>query len=120
MAAATARTWSPEEARAHGRKGGLASGVARREKKTLRQCLEALLAAPSDEVEGLSNREALAVALFKKAYEGDVRAAAVIRDTVGEKPVDAVKLDLSARFAEMSLEEKETEARRMAAELGLS
>lgn len=81
-----------QEARERGRKGGLASGIARREKKTLRAALEVLL---DRKLEGssLTGREAVAVALFEKAMSGDVKAFQELRDTVGEKPVDAMQLD---------------------------
>lgn len=82
---------SREEAQAWGRKGGVASGAARREKKTLRAALEVLL---ERKVEGkeLTGREAVAVALFEKAMSGDVKAFQELRDTVGEKPVDKQEL----------------------------
>lgn len=80
-----------QEARERGRKGGLASGIARREKKTLRAALEVLL---DRKLEGssLTGREAVAVALFEKAMSGDVKAFQELRDTVGEKPVDKQEL----------------------------
>lgn len=83
---------STEEAQAWGRKGGLASGIARREKKTLRAALEVLL---DRKLEGssLTGREAVAVALFEKAMSGDVKAFQELRDTVGEKPVDSMQLE---------------------------
>ena len=54
---------STEEAQAWGRKGGIASGIARREKKTFRATLEALLDRKLDG-SSLTGREAVAVALF--------------------------------------------------------
>lgn len=83
---------STAEAQAWGRKGGIASGIARREKKTLRAALEVLL---DRKLEGssLTGREAVAVALFEKAMSGDVKAFQELRDTVGEKPMDSMQLD---------------------------
>ena len=80
-----------EEASERGRKGGIASGIARREKKTFRATLELLL---DRRLEGssLTGREAVAVALFEKAMSGDVKAFQELRDTVGEKPVDKQEL----------------------------
>ncbi len=80
-----------EEASERGRKGGIASGIARREKKTFRATLELLL---DRKLEGssLTGREAVAVALFEKAMSGDVKAFQELRDTVGEKPVDKQEL----------------------------
>jgi hypothetical protein len=97
-----------EEARERGRKGGIASGIARREKKTFRATLELLL---DRKLEGssLTGREAVAVALFEKAMSGDVKAFQELRDTVGEKPVD--KQELSGSLDVVSVIE---EARRRA------
>ena len=95
-----------EEARERGRKGGIASGIARREKKTFRATLELLL---DRKLEGSSLTEAVAVALFEKAMSGDVKAFQELRDTVGEKPVD--KQELSGSLDVVSVIE---EARRRA------
>lgn len=83
---------SKQEASEKGRKGGLASGIARREKKTLRQRLELLLARKVDDMD---TADALSIALIEKALSGDVRAYEVIRDTIGEKPTDKVDASLS-------------------------
>lgn len=82
---------STAEAQAWGRKGGIASGAARREKRTLRAVLEVLLDRKLDG-SSLTGREAVAVALFEKAMSGDVKAFQELRDTVGEKPVDKQEL----------------------------
>ena len=103
---------SKEEASERGRKGGLASGIARREKRTLRAALEVLLDRKLDGL-SLTGREAVANALFEKAIAGDVQAFQELRDTVGEKPVDkqelsgpdgdpvALKHEVSAEIADM-------------------
>ena len=101
-----ARTKS--EARERGRKGGIASGESRREKKTFRETLEALLDRKLERPR-LTGREAVAVALFEKAMSGDVKAFQELRDTVGEKPVD--KQELSGSLDVVSILE---EARRRA------
>ena len=64
--------------------GGVASGEARRKRKSLREELELLL-------ENGDTQESVAVALIEKAMKGDVKAFEVIRDTIGEKPVDKVE-----------------------------
>lgn len=87
-----ARTKS--EARTRGAAGGRASGAARREKKTLRQRLELLLKA-QNEASGQENADAITTALINKALAGDVKAFEVIRDTIGEKPIDKVDANLS-------------------------
>lgn len=64
--------------------GGIASGEARRKRKSLREELGLLL-------ENGNTQESVAVALIEKAMKGDVKAFEVIRDTIGEKPVDKVE-----------------------------
>ena len=72
--------------------GGIRSGEVRRERKAIRQALEEALSMPC-EVEGaeLSNVEAIAAAMVKKAREGDVRAFVEIRNSVGEKPAERIE-----------------------------
>jgi hypothetical protein len=95
---------SPKEARENGRKGGKASGEARRAKRTLRELVEIFgNLAVSDEArkkmkefgipEELWTRKMQpVVALFNKANKGDVSAFNAIRDLIGEKPVDKTQL----------------------------
>lgn len=81
------------EARELGRKGGIASGKARREKRELRACLEALLEKEYVGTDGatMSGAELISAKLFLKARDGDIRAFEVLRDTVGQKPVERVE-----------------------------
>lgn len=74
---------SKDEARERGRKGGLASGEARRKRKTLKEELLLMLS------EG-ETQQSVTLALIEKAMSGDTKAFEVIRDTIGEKPVDKV------------------------------
>ena len=93
-----------EELREMTRKGGIASGEARRKKKTLREMVKAFgelgvddrsdrkmseLGIPEDMrvryMQGV-------VSLFNKANKGDVAAFNAIRDIIGEKPVDETKV----------------------------
>lgn len=74
---------TPSERRKNAKKAGIASGKARKRRKTL--CDE-LLALLSDK----DTQEKMSVALIKKAQKGDVKAFLAIRDTIGEKPVDKV------------------------------
>ena len=76
---------SKKEARERGRKGGLASGEARRKRKTLKEELLLLLS------EG-ETQQSVTLALIEKAMSGDTKAFEVIRDTIGEKPVDKVMI----------------------------
>ena len=82
---------SPEEARTYGRMGGKKSGEVRRQRKALRECLDLLLAEKVENGEdGETRADVISAALIRKAMDGDVKAFEVIRDTVGEKPMDRV------------------------------
>lgn len=95
---ANLRAPSTVEARERGRKGGRASGEARRKKKLLRECLEGILASRVSDAEiksqlaesGMedSYQDAMSLALIKKAIQGDSKAFEVVRDTIGQKPPD--------------------------------
>ena len=73
-----------EEQREIARMGGIASGEARKRKKTLKEELIALL-------ETNNNNNKISVALLQKALNGDIQAFTTIRDTIGEKPREEVK-----------------------------
>lgn len=95
-----------EEAAKNGRKGGIASGEARRRKKTMRETIEAILdmqvgKGKSADIEtiktfaGLKGKnitvqEAMIIAQAQKALKGDLAALQFIRDTVGQKPSDNI------------------------------
>lgn len=81
---------SQEEAK----KGGIASGEARRRKRDLRLAMEALLEQDITDNKGktVSGAEAIALKQFQKALKGDTRAFEMIRDTAGQKPVDKVQI----------------------------
>lgn len=83
---------SREEAVKNGRKGGIASGRARAEKRDLRRALEALLEKEYTDKNGktLTGTEAITVKLFEQAMKGNIRAFETLRDTVGQKPVEKV------------------------------
>lgn len=72
---------STSEQREIRQKGGIKSGEVRRARKTLKEELLLLL-------ENGDNQQKMSVALFQKALKGDIKAFEVIRDTIGEKPVD--------------------------------
>lgn len=75
-------------------RGGRASGEARRKLKKLREYLEIALDKGTDfEGEAMNNAEAITVALINKAKSGDVRAYQMIRDGLGEKPADTVRVE---------------------------
>ena len=90
---------STEEARERGRKGGLASGEARRKRKTLKE--ELLLMLSDGDIQ-----QKISLALINEAINGNnagsvTKAFEVIRDTIGERPVEKVQatqtvVDMSA------------------------
>ena len=104
-------TLTPEEAREQGRKGGIASGKARRERRQMRETLQLLLDMPmkagkSVDVEEIKNyaklkgknisvQEAMLIAQVQKAMRGDTKAAEFIRDTAGQKPVENVDMNVN-------------------------
>lgn len=101
---------TPEQRRENGRKGGIASGEAKRKKKAMRERLEILLAMPLGKGEAIdiediqsfaalkkkniTVQEAVLVAQITRAMTGDTAAAAFVRDTVGEKPKDNMNVGL--------------------------
>ena len=90
---------SKDEARERGRKGGLASGEARRKRKTLKE--ELLLMLSDSDIQ-----QKISLALINEAINGNnagsvTKAFEVIRDTIGERPVEKVQatqtvVDMSA------------------------
>lgn len=79
---------STEEVREMGRKGGIASGKVRKEKKMLKELLEEALSKGTETDNEYIN---ITLALIRQANEGNVKAYEVIRDTLGQKPVDKVE-----------------------------
>lgn len=93
-----------DELREMTKKGGIASGEARRKKKTLRECVRLFGELP---VEGKNARAMadlgipveehnrlmqISVSLYQKAMKGDVSAFNAIRDIIGEKPTDKTEI----------------------------
>lgn len=84
-----------EEAREAGKKGGRKSGQKRKDRKTLREDLLAVLTKleiPQKDGNKMPVQEALSTALIKAALNGNVRAYEIIRDTIGEKMPDNVNI----------------------------
>lgn len=81
-----------EEQRRIARQGGIASGKARAEKRDLRKALELLLEQTYTDKKGVTRTGAQAITekLFSEVMKGNVRAFEVLRDTVGQKPVEKV------------------------------
>lgn len=86
---------SREEAKINGRKGGIASGEARRAKKTMKEMLDYLLEKEIENSrtgEKVTYREAILTSAIKKAIKGDIKASQFIRDTAGEAPITKTEL----------------------------
>ena len=87
-----------EEAAKNGKKGGIASGKARREKKALRETMQELLtmrlkdkklleelAALGFTAKGITMQDAISAAMIKQAVKGNVKAYNAIKDTLYTK-----------------------------------
>ena len=73
------------------RQGGIASGIAKRKKKQLKEELELLL-----EMTDKNNKtiqEKICFALIKKASEGDTKAFEIVRDTIGQTIQQKVQVE---------------------------
>ena len=94
---------SSEQAREMGRRGGIASGRAKRERKQMREIAQSILDMPlrkgrTEEyrnfIEGSQKNvtvsERIMMVAIKEALEGNVRAAEFVRDTAGERPTETV------------------------------
>ena len=75
---------SKEEAKERGRAGGIASGKARREQKTIADALRKVLEEPANET-GLTKREAIVARVIHRLRDkGDVYQLKVLADILGE------------------------------------
>ena len=77
---------SEEEAREKGRRGGIASGESKRKRKALREELLALL-------QSNNAQDMMCAKLIDQAKNGSIKAFEVIRDTIGEKPVEKHQIE---------------------------
>lgn len=120
---------SEKEARELGQKGGIASGKARRRKKSMKQKMQLLLSLPAadnDQTElaamgvdpdDMDNEMVLVKALFLAAAEGDTRAFDRIQDVLG-KSVAREELALKKQEAKRKAASGEdTQAMKKAVEL---
>jgi hypothetical protein len=78
-------TRSEKERKEIAKMGADASNKKQKEKKLLKDTLLALL-------ETNDGQDQICTALFGRARRGDIRAFEVIRDTVGQKPIDKTEL----------------------------
>lgn len=101
---------TPEQRRENGRKGGIASGEAKRAKKAMKERLEILLElnlkpGRGADVESIKNfaelkgknitvQDAMMIAQIQKALKGDTNAAVFVRDTAGQNPTQKIETDV--------------------------
>lgn len=79
----------------NGKKGNKASQEAKKRKKDLKACMEALLETMiTDKKTGLqvTGAEAISMKQFEKAIKGDAKAFELIRDTSGQKPIERIQV----------------------------
>ena len=102
-----------EEQKRIARMGGKASGEARRRKKTMKENLELLLTMSVGKgnkadiekgenikeyaKENVTVEQAILIAQIQKALKGDAQAFEMIRDLIGEKPVDKKEVSASVQ-----------------------
>lgn len=79
-----------KKAREIGKKGGIASGKAKRERKLLKDLLMEALSKGTETDNEYVN---ITIALINQAKEGNVKAYEVIRDTLGQKPVETIEIN---------------------------
>lgn len=112
---------SGEEAARIGKKGGQASGKARKKKKAMQEITKEILnmSLKSGETDDINNiksfsdfknknitvQEAITIAIMQKALKGDYKAAAYLRDTAGEKVADKVEVAYTEDKAVKEIEE---------------
>lgn len=93
------REFTPGEvARKNGSKGGKRSKEVRAARKTLREELLLLLSNEVKDENGkpIPVQTAMSSALIAKAVGGDTKAFEIVRDTIGEKPVEKVAVTTPA------------------------
>lgn len=95
-----------DELRNRARKGGKASGKARRDKREQRDVILDIMSLPLEEGDveniqalaqakgkNISVNTAIVLGQVKKAVKGDTKAAEYLRDTAGWKPTESVKVE---------------------------
>lgn len=99
---------TPEQRAECGRRGGIASGEAKRRKKQAKQVMEVFLTMPLKkgkvaDIEAIKNfmelkgknitvEEAMHLQLMQKALKGDLNAISMVLALVGDKPADKVEV----------------------------
>ena len=114
------------------RKGGIASGEARRRKKAMRDTAKMLLdmqvpkaakelkqklAVMGISEEDFTYQTAVMVGVINQAMKGNTKAAAFLRDTVGENPAHELReRELDQKIAEFEYHRQQEEAQRKESE----
>ena len=113
---------TPEERSDWGRKGAQKSTETKRKRKEMRETLNILLKMPlkkgkqysAEDVKcfadlkgkNITIDQAMMVCLVQKALKGDLSAISMVRDTVGEKPVEKVEATVTKNpFDELTADE---------------
>ena len=113
---------TPEERSEWGRKGAQKSTETKRKRKEMRETLDILLNMPlkkgkvysAEEIKcfadlkgkNITIDQAMMVCLVQKALKGDLNAISMVRDTVGEKPVEKVEATVTKNpFDELTADE---------------
>lgn len=89
---------SREEAAKNGQKGGIASGIARREQKIFKQAIAERM--------GFDDFNEIVDNLIKRAKKND-KSFEILRDTLGQKPKEEISLsgELNNPYSELTVEE---------------
>ena len=88
------RFQSGNKAAKNGRKGGIASGKAKRDKKTMKEMLDYLLekeVVNKSTGEKVSTLEAMMSAIVRKAISGHVESCKFVRSTIGQDPITKIQ-----------------------------
>lgn len=98
-------TFTPEQRREWASKAGKASADAKRKHKRLGDLLKHVLTLDTDDAEAAAEllslglepsfANAATVAAVRKAMHGDIEAMRYVRDTIGEKPTEAMSVALT-------------------------
>lgn len=92
-----------EEQREIAKKGGIASGKVRRERKKFKDDLLLALQTLKD---GKTIQELGVEAILEKFMSGDIQAFTTIRDTIGEKPIEKIEADVGLTEIRVELEDE--------------
>lgn len=91
---------TPEQHSRDSRKAGIASGEARRKRKTFKEAIKLLLETEVKDADGvLKTVQDIGLdSLAKKLMDGDLQTFLAFRDTIGEKPVDKVEQETTTKI----------------------